>query len=107
MIGAIACFSCGKRVSGSFSKFQKLIEEKVESDDALDQLKITRYCCRGLFLAQIELIDEIIDLETDYYESDIDCHSQFETETRETSEIQETQETQETQENVEPDLVEV
>lgn len=47
----VACFSCGKRIGAYEDKFNRLVESGLTRGEALDQLGITRVCCRTNMLS--------------------------------------------------------
>jgi len=59
MIIPIRCFSCGKVVGHLWEEYKKRINSGEHSEKVLDELGLTRYCCRTLFLTHIDLIKEI------------------------------------------------
>lgn len=83
MIIPIRCFTCGKPISHLYEKYLKMIEEDYYKNDskeikrfidietlenekekspeckALDELGLTRYCCRRMFLGCVDLTDSI------------------------------------------------
>ncbi len=59
MIIPVRCFSCGKVVGSKWEKFQKLLEEGKTKKEALDELKLVRFCCRGVVMSNVESIDII------------------------------------------------
>ena len=46
----IRCISCGKPVSAYFDEYNRRLADGEESKDILDDMGITRYCCRRIFL---------------------------------------------------------
>jgi len=61
MIIPIRCFTCGKPIAQDWEKYYDRVENKKENPkDVLDDLGYTRYCCRRMFLGNVELIDEIV-----------------------------------------------
>lgn len=42
----VACFGCGKRISGAQILYRSLRNKHVSADDAFNELGIDRYCCR-------------------------------------------------------------
>lgn len=50
MIIPIRCFSCGKPIAHLYEEYRKLVESGKTQKEALDELKITRMCCRAQFL---------------------------------------------------------
>ena len=61
MIIPIRCWSCGKPVAHLWEEFQARLEKEGEENrkKILDELKLTRYCCRALFLGHVDLIDTV------------------------------------------------
>lgn len=57
MIIPIRCFSCGRPVAHKWEEYQKRIEKGEDKKKVLDDLDITNYCCRGLFLGHVDLIE--------------------------------------------------
>ncbi len=57
MIIPIRCFSCAKPVGHFWEEFQIRTEKGENTKKVLDSLGLERYCCRGLFLGHIDLMD--------------------------------------------------
>lgn len=57
MIIPIRCFSCGKPVAHFWEEYQERLEKGESAKKALDALGLERYCCRGVLLGHVELID--------------------------------------------------
>ncbi len=60
MIIPVRCFSCGFPVGAFYEEYKKRVEAGEDPGKVLDDLGIKRYCCRRMFLAQIDVIDEIM-----------------------------------------------
>ncbi len=63
MIMPVRCFSCGQVVADKWEEYDKRVNK--DDEDAakvLDEMNVKRYCCRRMFLGNIELIDEFITL---------------------------------------------
>ena len=56
----IRCFSCGKLIADKWEEFITRSEQGEDAKDILDDLKLTRYCCRRMLLSHRSLIDETI-----------------------------------------------
>lgn len=57
----VRCFSCGKVVASKWDEYDKRVNhEKEEPGKVLDDMGMKRYCCRRMFISNIELIDEFI-----------------------------------------------
>ena len=58
MIIPIRCISCGKPIGHLWEEFKKRTEEgKEDSQKVLDELDIERYCCRAMFLGQVDTLE--------------------------------------------------
>ncbi|MCL4341692.1 MAG: DNA-directed RNA polymerase subunit N [Candidatus Thermoplasmatota archaeon] len=69
MIIPVRCFSCGKVISSHSVKFDRKMSEirktgreptPDEISKTMDELGVTRYCCRRMILSHVDLIDEIL-----------------------------------------------
>src|SRR3990167_5997710 len=47
MMTPVRCMSCGKPVAGLVEKFQQRTKAGENSNKVLNELGVTRYCCRG------------------------------------------------------------
>jgi DNA-directed RNA polymerase subunit N len=59
MIIPVRCFSCGFPVSAFYEEFKKRVAKGEKAKKVMDELGIKRYCCRRMFVGQIDVIDEI------------------------------------------------
>ena len=59
MILPAGCSPCGKPVADKYDAYKAAVENGTPAADSLDDLGIERYCCRRMFLAQAELMEEI------------------------------------------------
>lgn len=58
MLCPIRCFSCGKPISRFWEEFKDRVENKGEdSKKVLDELGLKRYCCRAMFLGQVDTLE--------------------------------------------------
>jgi DNA-directed RNA polymerase I, II, and III subunit RPABC5 len=60
MIIPVRCYSCGKVLGNKWQKYNELVSEGMSKREALDKLKIKKYCCRAIVLSHVNLIDKII-----------------------------------------------
>jgi len=60
MIIPVRCFTCGKLIGDKWEEFAKRVKEGEYAGKVLDDLGISRYCCRRMLLSHVEIIDEII-----------------------------------------------
>jgi DNA-directed RNA polymerase subunit N len=61
MLIPVRCFSCGKVVAHLWEEYRKRVDAGEESKKVLDDLGIKRYCCRALFVGNIDLTKKISD----------------------------------------------
>jgi len=59
MIIPIRCWSCGKPIAHLWEKYKEKTEKGENPKEVMDELGLERYCCRGMFLGQVDLIDTI------------------------------------------------
>ncbi len=59
MIIPIRCFSCGKPIAQLWEDYKKRVVDGEEAGKVLDDLGLERYCCRAMFLGQVDLIEEV------------------------------------------------
>ena len=59
MIIPVRCFTCGKVVASAWTPFVERTRNGEEPRKVLDDLGLTRYCCRRMILSHAELIDEV------------------------------------------------
>lgn len=60
MMIPVRCFSCGGVIGDKWEAFAKRVNRGENPKKVLDELGITRYCCRRMILSNVEIIDEII-----------------------------------------------
>jgi len=62
----VRCFTCGKVVANVYEEFIRRAEERkrtlphgerLELGDIMDDLGVTRYCCRRMLLTHVETVD--------------------------------------------------
>lgn len=57
MIIPIRCFSCGKPIGHLWEEYKKQIQEGKSPKEILDEFELERFCCRSMFLGQVDLIE--------------------------------------------------
>jgi len=55
MLIPVRCFTCGKVIGNLWTKYQELIEQEYSENEALNQLGLSRYCCRRMLLTHIDI----------------------------------------------------
>jgi len=58
MIIPVRCISCGKPLGHLWEEFKKRTESE-DSKTVLDELGLERYCCRAIFLGQVDNLELI------------------------------------------------
>jgi len=60
MMIPIRCHSCGKPIAHLWQEYNERVNKKKEdAQKVLDELGLTRYCCRATLLGHVDLIDEV------------------------------------------------
>lgn len=57
MIIPVRCFSCGKPIAHLWEEFKARVEKGEPAGKVLDDLGLERYCCRSMFLGQVDLLE--------------------------------------------------
>ena len=61
MMMPVRCFSCGAVIADRWEEYDARVNKNKENaSKVLDDLGIKRYCCRRMFISNVELIDELI-----------------------------------------------
>ncbi len=60
MMVPVRCFSCGKAIGQAYEEFLERVKKGEKAEKVLDDLKITRYCCRRMIFSQADLIDDFM-----------------------------------------------
>ena len=57
MIIPIRCFSCGKPIAQLWKEYTERTAKGEDAKKVLDDLGVSRYCCRAQMLGHVDLID--------------------------------------------------
>lgn len=68
MLIPVRCFSCRKVIGNKWEPYQDLVNEYIEAgntemdsrNNALNDLEVTRYCCRRMLLSHVDVIDTLL-----------------------------------------------
>jgi DNA-directed RNA polymerase subunit N len=60
MMIPIRCFTCGKLIADSWEEFARRVKAGERPKKVLDDLGMTRYCCRRMFISQVDVIDDLL-----------------------------------------------
>jgi DNA-directed RNA polymerase subunit N len=55
----VRCFTCGKVISTVWDDFKKRRNAGENPGKVMDDLGITRYCCRRMLLTHKEIVDDL------------------------------------------------
>lgn len=60
MIVPTRCFTCGTVIADRWDEFEERAKEGSEDPaEVLDDLGLERYCCRTVFLTNVDILDEV------------------------------------------------
>jgi DNA-directed RNA polymerase subunit N len=59
MMVPIRCFTCGKPIGHLWEEYNERVAKGEDRKKVMDELGLERYCCRGVFLGTVDLIDTI------------------------------------------------
>ena len=63
MMMPVRCFTCGAVVADKWDEYDKRVNKnKEDPGKVLDDLGVKRHCCRRMFLSNVEVIDEFMEL---------------------------------------------
>ena len=65
MIIPIRCMSCGRPVGHLWKHYKEKTEKGEDPGKVMDELGLTRYCCRALFLGHVDLLKDIAEFKKD------------------------------------------
>lgn len=60
MIVPVRCFTCGAVIGDKWEAFHERVSKGEDPSEVLDDLKVTRWCCRRMLVSHIDLIDDIM-----------------------------------------------
>jgi DNA-directed RNA polymerase subunit N len=56
----VRCFTCGKVIGDKWEEFARRVKAGEGAGKVLDNLGVTRYCCRRMLLSHVDIIDEVL-----------------------------------------------
>jgi DNA-directed RNA polymerase subunit N (RpoN/RPB10) len=56
----VRCFTCGKIIAHLEEKYIEEVESGMSKKDVLDSMNMDRYCCRRMFLAHVDVIEQLL-----------------------------------------------
>jgi DNA-directed RNA polymerase subunit N len=60
LIIPVRCFTCGKLIGDKWEEFARRVKAGENAGEVLDNLGVTRYCCRRMLLSHVEILDEVL-----------------------------------------------
>lgn len=51
--------SCGKPIAHLWNQYKERVAKGEDAGKVMSELGIERYCCRAMFLGQVDLIEEV------------------------------------------------
>jgi len=64
---AVRCFTCGKVIGAKWEKYRELYQRMEQNpttityDDVMNDLGITRWCCKRMFKTGVNVTEKILD----------------------------------------------
>jgi len=59
MIIPVRCWSCGKPIGHLWEKYRERVAKGETPKKVLDELGLGRYCCRAMFVGQLDFIKTV------------------------------------------------
>ncbi len=59
MIIPVRCFSCGKPISHLWESYKEKVSIGEESKKVLDSFGVDKFCCRSIFISNVDLIKQV------------------------------------------------
>ncbi|MBU0586163.1 DNA-directed RNA polymerase subunit N [Candidatus Micrarchaeota archaeon] len=53
----VRCFTCGSVIGDKYEDYKRLLSQG--PDKALDQIGVTKYCCRRMFVSHVDSVDSV------------------------------------------------
>ncbi|MCI4465405.1 MAG: DNA-directed RNA polymerase subunit N [Thermoproteus sp.] len=63
MMAPVRCFTCGRPLGHLWEPFRQRVLAGEDPGRVLDELGVSRYCCRRTLLAHVDWIDDVLKFE--------------------------------------------
>jgi DNA-directed RNA polymerase subunit N len=63
MMIPVRCFTCGSLIADKYEEYKKRVDAGEDSGKVLDELGVKRYCCRRMFVSNVDIVDQILPYE--------------------------------------------
>ncbi|MGD0329404.1 MAG: DNA-directed RNA polymerase subunit N [Nitrososphaeria archaeon] len=63
MMIPVRCFTCGSLIADKYEEYKKRVDAGEDSGKVLDELGVKRYCCRRMFVSNVDVVDQILPYE--------------------------------------------
>jgi len=63
MMIPVRCFTCGSLIADKYEEYKKRVSVGEDSGKVLDELGVKRYCCRRMFISNVDIVDQILPYE--------------------------------------------
>ena len=63
MMIPVRCFTCGSLIADKYEEYKKRVGTGEDSGKVLDELGVKRYCCRRMFVSNVDIVDQILPYE--------------------------------------------
>lgn len=60
MMIPVRCFTCGKLIADRWEEFARRVKAGEKPKNVLDDMGMTRYCCRRMFITQVDVVDDLL-----------------------------------------------
>lgn len=63
MMIPVRCFTCGSLIADKYEEYRKRVSMGEDSGKVLDELGVKKYCCRRMFVSNVDIVDQILPYE--------------------------------------------
>jgi DNA-directed RNA polymerase subunit N len=63
MMIPVRCFTCGSLIADKYEEYRKRVSMGEDSGKVLDELGVKKYCCRRMFISNVDIVDQILPYE--------------------------------------------